>query len=53
MSVKIRQRFHITDGIRIEDRQRSAREREADKNEVTMTRVTDGEAVAMVGGLGF
>jgi hypothetical protein len=43
MSVKIQQRFRVTDGIRVEDGQHSEREREdVDDDKVTMTRVAGG-----------
>jgi hypothetical protein len=50
MSVKIRQRFRVTDGIRVEDGQHFERERErkreredVDKGEATTTRVAGGD----------
>jgi hypothetical protein len=43
MSVKIRQRFRVTDGIWVEDEQHSEREREdVDNDEATTTRVVAG-----------
>jgi hypothetical protein len=43
MSVKIRQSFRITDGIGVEDGQRSAGEREeVDDNEATVTKMANG-----------
>jgi hypothetical protein len=40
MSVKIRQRFRVTNGIGVEDWQRSAGERDIDSIEETATRVS-------------
>jgi hypothetical protein len=43
MSVKIRQRFRVTDGIGVEDGQHSERKREdVDNSEVMATRVAGG-----------
>jgi hypothetical protein len=39
MSMKIRWRFHITDGIRVEDRQRSVHEREREREREKPTRM--------------
>jgi hypothetical protein len=41
MLVKIWQRFHVTDGIRVEDGQRSARERRVDDDGAATMEMAD------------